>query len=243
MKLGTVYRWILHGFTPDTMPMARLAEYMQQLGKLLGNEAAVHFVRVEKGSLALVSTVDRGIAEGKVDARLSRLRAGNPQSDVARAFVSINEMLHADGATASLRRGSRTVANFSGARFVDREPLSIPDFGSIVGYLYMLSQGTKAYNARLRLDRDRTIQCTASEPVAKRLKDHLFETVRVSGYGLWKREREGWQASQLEISEVRRVVNAPLAEVVRELRTLDIAWPDDPLEYSSRLDEGGGTLQ
>ena len=64
MEYGSEYRWVLEGFTPATIPMTRLAEYMQQLGKLLGSEAAVHFVRVEDGSVAMVSKVDGGDAGG-----------------------------------------------------------------------------------------------------------------------------------------------------------------------------------
>ena len=48
----------IDAFTPDTMPMARLAEYLGALARLLGHAEHTHFVRLEEGSAKLVHRVD-----------------------------------------------------------------------------------------------------------------------------------------------------------------------------------------
>ena len=45
-------------YTPETMPMARLAEYIRELSTLLGNQDKVHFDRLEEGSTVPIIRVD-----------------------------------------------------------------------------------------------------------------------------------------------------------------------------------------
>ena len=40
------YRLKIDAYTPETMPMGRLAEYMADLAVILGERAAVHFVQL-----------------------------------------------------------------------------------------------------------------------------------------------------------------------------------------------------
>ena len=59
---GTEYRFRIDAYSPETMPMARLAEYMAELALLLGEPSAVHFKRLARGSTVLVNSVDREAA-------------------------------------------------------------------------------------------------------------------------------------------------------------------------------------
>ena len=43
------YRFHIEAYSPDTMPMARLADYLADLAKMLGQEKSVHFLKVEGG--------------------------------------------------------------------------------------------------------------------------------------------------------------------------------------------------
>ena len=52
------FHFKIEGFTPETLPMSRLALYLSDLADLLGHEDKVHFVRVAKGSADLVHAVD-----------------------------------------------------------------------------------------------------------------------------------------------------------------------------------------
>jgi hypothetical protein len=51
-------RFTIDAYTPDTIPMRRLAEYMQDLADLFGEREHVHFARIEAGSTVLVQRID-----------------------------------------------------------------------------------------------------------------------------------------------------------------------------------------
>lgn len=69
-------RLVIDAFTPDTLPMARLAEYLREFASLLGNEANVHFDRVQKSSAALVSYSESTVTQ-KIRQRLEEVIEGS----------------------------------------------------------------------------------------------------------------------------------------------------------------------
>lgn len=84
----------IDGFSPDTMPMSRLAQYMLELAALYGSEACVHFKNITPGSSVVNATVEEhAAAAAAVESRL-RL-AGDPAApdDLLRAYHNINGML------------------------------------------------------------------------------------------------------------------------------------------------------
>jgi len=244
MRIGPRYRWKMGHYTPDTIPMTRLAEYMQQLGRLLGHDESVHFERIEKGSTAIVAKIDRGIAAGNVKARITSVKTGNGPNDAMRANQSINEMLDQDGTTATLKQGSATVIRFPGTKIDVENTIEIQDFGSVVGYLYMLSQNRSGFQARLRLDEGLILKCNLSSEMGKNLRKYLFEDVKVAGNGRWRRSDDGvWSVIELNIVDVTRIQRDSLKSVVNHLRNLDINWTEDPLGYLSDLNEKGNGIQ
>lgn len=62
-------------FTPETLPMERLAQYMLQFAKLLGEPDRVHFVDVGSGSAVLRARVEDA-ALPRVERRLSDAARG-----------------------------------------------------------------------------------------------------------------------------------------------------------------------
>ena len=57
--MSTNYRFrIADSYTPASLPMERLAEYMAALARLLGEPAHVHFDGVRAGSAVLAMSVD-----------------------------------------------------------------------------------------------------------------------------------------------------------------------------------------
>jgi hypothetical protein len=42
------FEFRIAGYTPETIPMERLAKYLAELAKLLGNEKDVHFLKIKK---------------------------------------------------------------------------------------------------------------------------------------------------------------------------------------------------
>ena len=84
MSKGKERRFKIDVFTPDTLPMERLAEYMLQFAMLLGETERVHFVDVSRGSAVLRARVE-DVAVPKVERRLtdaSRGLAGMTKADL-----------------------------------------------------------------------------------------------------------------------------------------------------------------
>lgn len=238
MRVGSEFRWILEGYTPDTLPMERLAAYMQHLASLLGHATAVHFVRVEKKCVAVVGKVDAGAVSGKVNARVFAVRQRKGPLDAMRAYDSMNEMVAEDRTTARLTRGTATIIRFPG-RSVDKlQRVEMTDQGFLVGYLYMLSESRSGFHARLRVDSESgVVMCSASADMAKKLREHLFEPVKVFGTGKWKRYDQGWVVVGFDITSVVRIESISVRNLIDRLRKLEIDWPDDPLGYLADLDD------
>ena len=91
----------IDGFTPDTLPMARLAEYLTDLAALLGEKERVHFKEVKDGSAALAYDVE-SVAVPKVKERVRRARIADADSEERKAFENIDHRLRKDNTPASL---------------------------------------------------------------------------------------------------------------------------------------------
>ena len=88
-ELGCEYRFTIDAFTPDTLPMSRLAEYMANLARLLGEVECVHFVRLEGGSTAVVHSVEPE-AVPEVRKRVQSIMCKDIPNDVAAACKGLN---------------------------------------------------------------------------------------------------------------------------------------------------------
>jgi hypothetical protein len=87
---GTTYELQIDAFTPASIPMARLAEYMANFAALLGHEEHVHFDKLKPGSLAVVSRVDP-VAQHKVQRRLDEVRYGTAPKTAMDSFREIDD--------------------------------------------------------------------------------------------------------------------------------------------------------
>src|SRR4051812_2720236 len=93
------YRFAIDAFTPDTLPMARLAEYMGEFACLLGQTDHVHFARIEKGSATLVSTVEwEAIPKVRERVRVVKYRDPAAPTEAVRAFDNLDRRLALDNA-------------------------------------------------------------------------------------------------------------------------------------------------
>ena len=69
------YRFVIDALSPDTLPMARLAEYMGELARLLGRPDQVHFERLGGGEhRARPERRNRGCARREGTTRLAPTR-------------------------------------------------------------------------------------------------------------------------------------------------------------------------
>jgi hypothetical protein len=212
---------ISDSYSPDTIPMERLAEYMGALARLLGEAANVHFKKVFEGSVALRAAVDEP-ARPKVRDRVQAVRSGTAPRDVRKAFDDLDEMLRSDNAYGSLN-GDQTgeVIPFPGKRRA--EPVVFGPFrqdGSLEGQVYRIGGKDESKHVHIRTAKEDLSVLTATEEIALRLRHHLFGgTLRFRGAGTWYRHGDGrWELKAFRILDFEELDDAPLDKVVARLR-------------------------
>lgn len=217
------YRFVIDACSPDTLPMARLAEYMGELARLLGRPDRVHFVRLEEGSAVLVQRVEPEAAPD-VKERLHALQQDNPPDDAAKAFVALNRYLADDNATGILQEGGGAdVIRFPGGE--EPAPVTFGAFnqtGALDGVLIRIGGRDDTVPAHLR-DGETIHLCNATREMARRLAVHLYgPPLRVHGNGRWERDADGdWVMKRFNITSFDVLDDAPLGEVAQRLRDVE----------------------
>ena len=237
------YRFKIDGYTPLTLPMYRLAEYIADLSLLLGSKDAVHFVRVGKGSANLVHVIDEP-EEPKVRERLTLVKSGLAPNDAGRAFADINEKLKADNAKGRILDDTGTrLLYFPGVK--KEQPLIYGPFnqqGTIDGVLIKI--GGRDETVPVVIQEGEAIHhCNASREMARKLAPHLFgNTLRLQGTGKWYRDEDGtWELDWFNIASFEPLNDDALPVVVSRLREIqDNDWESvkDPLGELRRLRHG-----
>jgi hypothetical protein len=218
------YRFKIDVFSVESIPMARLAQYMWELSKLLGEPERVHFARLEEGSTILISRIEEP-AYPKVTERVASVRRGEGPKDAMDAYRSIDTMLAKDNAI-----GALTPAGIGGEviPFPGRtrpKPTRYGPFrerGSIDGVLIRI--GGQGDRIPLQLqDGDAVIACHTSLDTSKRMAQYYREsTLRAFGEGRWVREENGsWELLDFFIEDFEVLDDAPLADVIQRLHAVE----------------------
>jgi hypothetical protein len=235
---------IADSFTPATLPMKRLAEYVAAFAKLLGEEANVHFGRVENGSAVLIATIDLP-ARPKVADRVHGLRNGTASRDVLKTFNDLDEMLREDNATGALIGDvDEVVVPFPGRN--RPVPLIFGPFkqeGTLDGQVYRIGGKDETKHVHIRDGVLEFSELVTTEAIALRLRHHLFGgTLRFHGQGTWFRCGDGtWQLKGFRISDFEELDDQPLSEVIAKLRKVKgNRWNEVPDPVSALLAERNG---
>ncbi len=222
MKDNGEYRFVIDAYSPETLPMSRLAEYMADLARLLGSAERVHFVRLEAGSTVLVQRVEPEVAP-EVRSRVHGIADNTAPTDATNAFKALNRRLAGDNATGSLQEGGAEVIPFPGRD--QPQPLTFGAFnqpGVLDGVLIRVGGQGDTVTAHLR-DGEVTHICNATRDMARQLAVHLYgPTLRVQGEGRWEREADGrWLMKRFNIARFEELDDAPLGNVVERLRSVE----------------------
>lgn len=230
------YTLRIDAYSPETMPMARLAEYMTTLANLLGQPERVHFVGVKPGSTCIVHKIEREAAP-KVRERLGAVAANDAPDDARKAFKELNKMLRSDNAVADLNRsdGSAKILRFPGREEVVPDeigPFSQPT--ELDGTLVRIGGKDATAHAMILTNDGATPTCEVSREMARSLAQYLFgQPIRVRGIGRWFRDSEGqWQLKQLRADAFELLNDRGLSDTVVSLRAIGgNKWKemDDPL--------------
>jgi hypothetical protein len=225
---GTEYQFKIDAYSPATMPMGRLAQYMTELAVLFGERDSVHFRSLTKGSTMLNARVDREAAP-KVRDRMVAVRAGDASGEAQRAFQSLNKLLRADNANGVLRdvapRG--LVVRFPGRELVE-EKFTVRQQGSIDGIITGIRGRDTSIHITLQSEGQQISGCETTRAIAKQLGAKLFEPVRLFGRGRWSRDDDGaWTLEQFRIESFEALQDVPLTEALAVLRDIPTEWGDD----------------
>ena len=229
---GTEYRFKIDAYSPDTMPMARLAEYMAELAALLGERDAVHFRRVAKGSTVLNLKIDREAAP-KVRDRVASVRAGDPSGEPLAAFRKLNRLLRDDNAIAVLRSAAPhgIIVRFPGRESAEEKFAAIRQQGSLDGIIIGVRGRDETIHITIQAEGQQISGCQTSRTLAKQLGAKLFEPVRLFGKGKWTRDSEGvWSLIDFKIESFEALQDVPLTKALEELRAIPTEWNDDSYE-------------
>lgn len=209
-------------FTPDTLPMARLAEYMAAFADLVGHKDTTHFVRLDPGSARLVSRVeDQDVP--KVRRRLAVVEGPPAVVGVAKAFKVLDDMLADDNAVGEIiNPEGAVIIPFPGR--TRPKPLAFPAFrqdGSLDGQI--VSVGGRDSTAHVILQ-DGLItysHISLSRDLAREMAQHLYgPKVRLFGSGRWERHSDGaWKLLNFNTDRYEVLDDAPLSQVLADIRS------------------------
>ncbi len=239
------YRFVLSGQTPDTITQARLAEYLRYLSALYGEERAVHFVKLDPSSLAVVSSVEAD-SDDDVSERVNAADSEVAPHDVRRAYQSLRRCIIEDGCPAYIARGSAQILKFPIQQLAD-EPLIYGPFwqpGHLHGTIILIGGKSDPGSVKVQDINGDVHLCKARRDIAKELRDHLYEgPVRVTGRGKWLRDGSGqWRLLQFDIDGVVPLEDESLSATIARLQAIDAPWKDrsDPLAELEKIRRGDG---
>lgn len=223
------YDFRIDAWAPNTLPMSRLAAYLDRLSVLFGYKEQVHFLRVRKGSAVPEIAVDGKVAP-EVLARLQLVGCPEEPVDAARARQDINDMLRDDNASAKLRikRGAVIVV-FPGCKMPLAEEIVIHEQGELDGVIIRVGGKDDTVPVWIQGEGATIFKCVATRDIARELAHYLFgQPIRVSGNGKWRRTPERmWELDNFVVKTWEPLDAAPLIDVINEFRKIEgSGWND-----------------
>ena len=232
-------------FTPTTIPMSRLAEYLLDLATLLGHKESVHLIGVKDGSAQPVIFYDEA-EEGRIFHRIHGAAAGTGEPDAVEAYGRIDARFKKDqgsGYIHDVLRNTNVIA-FPGVKKGAPETYGpIKERATVVGRLRRV--GGKGDTIPIWLERadKNMIYCETSEALSKQLSGYYLQVIRVHGIAVWYRNPDHeWEQTRFAIQSFDP---DPLSEdnigtTIDKLRAVESEWSSvkDPLEELRRMRHG-----
>jgi hypothetical protein len=220
--------FLIPAYTPETMPLDRLLQYLQQIGEVIGFAHDMHLVRIDPSSTKPVFHVPIPVATQARD-RAAAVRRGDGTRTQQAAYNRIRQMVRSDGGKpASLKDRSGVILDFP----------PIQEVGPIIGVrqatifdgILLRVGGVGDYTPILMQDLTGDVFAGFSAPrsLAKAMAPLLFESIRVNGIGSWDRSQAGeWKLAKMLIQTYELLKDESAQDVLRRLRAAPVAWPPD----------------
>lgn len=205
MKKPNTYTLRILGSAPDKLPLDRLALYLAELAKLLGENEHIHFDKLSRGSAALKVWAETPAAPAvskRVHSAISQSK--DASRDARRALERINELLVQDGKKAELKDPQGAVIYpFPGGRKAEPvKELVIDEECSVSGQVIKIGGKDDTIPLLLRDSDGIEYHCTIKgEALAREISAHyLRDPIEVSGRAKWRRTMEGlWVLDQMTV--------------------------------------------
>jgi hypothetical protein len=227
--------FVIPGYTPETMPLNRLIDYLQQMAVVLGDPENLHLIEIRKSSTAPVlrTPIATAIAAGD---RARRIQRGEGTRRQTGAYNRIRHMLRQDaGATvqrdrpALLRTTTQVLLEIPAAPKDTGVVEGLRQFTTIDGQLTRVGgAGEDAALQVQQIDGRILSGFTAKRALAKELATLLYEPVRLMGIGQWYRDEEAhWTLDRMLVQGYERLEDEDALVTLERLRKLDVKWPSD----------------
>jgi hypothetical protein len=219
---ATEFEFWIDAFTPKTIPMARLAEYMGELATMLGEQASVHFVKLKPGSTRIVHRINTE-AVPKVHERAREIKRGEAPRDALRAYENVNKMLRDDNGTGAWKdeQTEAVIILFPGIKSEEEKFSAIRERGTIDGEVIRVGGPHKWVPILIQTDGEPFSGCWADRTIAKQLAQRIFEQVRLHGTGKWDRTGDGkWVLKEFLIERFDPLSGDTLSEALGRIRAI-----------------------
>lgn len=236
--------FVIPGYTPETIPLTRLIEYLQQMSVVLGDPGNLHLIEIRHGSVEPTFHVPRTVALEAKD-RASKVQRGDGTKRQVEAFQRVQRMVRRDARDAGhrvalLKSPQRVLLEIPAAPDEPEALCGIRQASSVDGQLIRV--GGAGEDAALQVqDLQGHIMSgfTARRSLAKELARLMWEPVRLHGVGIWNRsERGAWLLDRMQVQSFERLEDESLGVTLERLRSLNVLWPADAIERLRAEREG-----
>jgi hypothetical protein len=235
------FEFVIPGYTPETMPLDRLIEYLTQLTIILGNPSDLHLVDIQKSSTKPVIVMPHHAAV-KARHRARETWEGGGSIRQRGAYQRLRRMVTDDGGKpAILTSRQATILEFPSVDLgADQEISSMRQASSVTGELIRVGGDGEFDQILLKeFSGDVVAGCFATKEVAKQLAKCLHEHVRLHGIASWSRDRRGqWQISRMKVLNFETLENDSLSDALAEAQTSVSDWPDDIADKLLEMRQG-----
>lgn len=228
------YRFEIKAYSPETMPLNLLSEYLKDIAILLGEANSVHLIRIDDGSTAPVFLIENE-AVPKVERNLQLVRNNEAPEEQQKAQERINNRLRNDnGFGYIVSPDNSKVIEFPGVK--KKLPIDygrFTQYGTIDGVPINIGGKNDSVPIHLEGKQGEISICYTNREIAKTIARYLFTTIiRVEGNGRWQRHSNGeWELVHFAIKDFQELRQKTLSEDLTDLRAIGAKWKelDDPL--------------
>jgi len=220
---------MIPAYTPDTMPLDRLLDYLRQIGDVVGAPQDLHLVRIEASSTMPVFSVQVPVAI-QARQRAAEIRTGGGTDRQRAAYNQIRQMIRKDsGRPASLKDRTGVILDFPPAPEELESASTVRQATTFDGSLMRLGGVGDPVPVQMQdLNGEVFSGFSAPRTIAKSIAPLIFEPIRVTGIGEWERTPQGvWKLNRMSIQAYEPLSNETLAEVFQKLRLAPVIWPPD----------------